>query len=258
MARLPRRDSGTGYFHVVVRGNNREFVFELNRQKRSYDNLLRKYQTEFNMELASWCYMNNHVHLLIGGSSVDLSKYMKMVNQKFTCRYHRGHSTSGHIFQGRYYCSPIDDRVYLRCVIRYIHNNPVSAGIVKKSHEYSWSSYNDFLKTNRDKNLEKVFDLFKTIDNYIEYHKEYDFNNYSDNKEDVQRYRSQIIERIKKKYLIRNDISSLDKIIENSELKRKLVLALSELSWISNKEISVITKIPMYSVRKIRNELFER
>lgn len=252
MPRLLRRNSGTGYFHVVVRGNNKGYVFKLDRDKMAYDNLLRSFQEEYNMVIGAWCYMNNHVHLLIEGDSDDLSNYMKMINQKFTHRYHKGNETCGHIFQGRYFCAPIDDQSYLRCVVRYIHNNPVNAGMVKSPNEYPWSSYNDFFKAIKLEDIKEVYQLFGSVKVFAEFHKHFDFNDYGDCQEDVLSYRKQIIERVKDQYLVCNGIKSMESIIENVELKRNYVIELLKLEWLSIQEISQIANISVYIVKQIR------
>ena len=89
--------------------------------------------------------MDNHIHLLLKESSEGLATMMKRINVSFAYYFNQKHQRIGHLFQDRFKSEPIENERYLLAVIRYIHNNPVKAGIVKKPEQYKWSSYNSYL-----------------------------------------------------------------------------------------------------------------
>jgi putative transposase len=85
--------------------------------------------------------MDNHYHLLLSTPEGNLNRVMRHINGVYTQRYNRLEKTDGPLFRGRYKAILVDADAYLLCVSRYIHLNPVAAGIVKKAHQYRWSSY---------------------------------------------------------------------------------------------------------------------
>jgi len=84
--------------------------------------------------------MSNHVHLLIHEKSEEINQIMKRIGASYAWWYNRKYDRTGHLFQGRYRSECVEDDEYLLTVIRYIHNNPVKAGIVGRPEDYRWSS----------------------------------------------------------------------------------------------------------------------
>jgi len=251
MPRKNRRDSGTGYFHIVVQGNNKGYIFHKDHTKSTYSCILWKYSEAYKISISGWCFMSNHVHLLVCGGSADVSEWMKVVNHKFTMTYHRSHNTSGHIFQGRFFCAPIDEESYLKRVLRYIHMNPVKAGIVLAVEDYNWSSYNNYLENKRSSELQDVYDLFQNEMHYKYYHKLQDYHEYMDCDEDIKRNRDQVIKEIVNMHLAKFRENSVEAGIRDGLQKRSLILALGKLSWISLRDISRTVGVATYEVKKI-------
>jgi len=90
--------------------------------------------------ILGYCLMSNHVHLLIQENSTPISKIMKKIGTSYAYWYNRKYERSGHVFQDRFKSENIEDESYLLTVIRYIHQNPVKAGITSKAEDYTWSS----------------------------------------------------------------------------------------------------------------------
>jgi hypothetical protein len=84
--------------------------------------------------------MNNHVHLLLREGSEDISITMKRIGVSFVLYYNGKYGTTGHLFQDRFRSENVEDVRYLLTVIRYIHQNPLKAGMVKRADEWRWSS----------------------------------------------------------------------------------------------------------------------
>ena len=102
--------------------------------------MIAKYKKVSGMKVYAWCLMNNHVHLLLEEGVEDLSKTMKRIGVSYVWYYNLKYSTTGHLFQDRFRSENIESNVSLFRVIRYIHQNPVKAGIVERSDEWRWSS----------------------------------------------------------------------------------------------------------------------
>jgi hypothetical protein len=89
--------------------------------------------------------MPNHVHLLAQTAAAPLSKFMQGVQQSYTQRFNRVHGKVGHLFQGRYKAIVCDRDEYLATLVRYIHLNPVRAGLVDDPARYPYSGHRAYL-----------------------------------------------------------------------------------------------------------------
>ncbi|NLW62889.1 MAG: transposase [Syntrophomonadaceae bacterium] len=145
MPRHRRMLSETGMYHVIMRGNERKNLFLDGKDKQKFLDILYVKKQESDFQVYAFCLMDNHIHLLLKESSEGLATMMKRINVSFAYYFNQKHQRIGHLFQDRFKSEPIENERYLLAVIRYIHNNPVKAGIVKKPEQYKWSSYNSYL-----------------------------------------------------------------------------------------------------------------
>lgn len=140
MARKARiKDSGAIY-HVIQRGNNQEYVFQEPRDKNYLLRQLRELKPEMGFQVYAYVIMDNHYHLMLHTLGAELSQVMHRINSKYSGYYNNCYERSGHVFQGRYKSSIILDNRYLFMVLRYIHQNPIRAGLTDSVSEYHWSS----------------------------------------------------------------------------------------------------------------------
>jgi len=131
-------------YHVTSRGNNKENIFKNRADHQYYFEVLAEAKKLFPFKLYSYALMPNHMHLLIETVGPDLGKIMKFVNYRYTIFFNKKYSRSGHLFGSRYYCKIIQKDKYFSSVLRYIHLNPVKAGL-SKSLNCSWSSYGAYI-----------------------------------------------------------------------------------------------------------------
>ena len=99
----------------------------------------------FNMRIAAYCLMTTHYHLLIQTPDANLSRCMRHINGVYTQRYNARNGCDGTLFRGRYKSILIDADSYLLELVRYIHRNPLRAGIAGKLKDYPWSSHNGYI-----------------------------------------------------------------------------------------------------------------
>lgn len=135
-----REEVKGGYYHVIARGNNREYIFKKDIDKGYFLKLLNESRQTMRYKLIGYVLMDNHYHLLIQTMDIKLQKIMHQVNNKYSKYFNAIYERCGHVFQGRYKASPIRDEQYLIKVLAYIHQNPVKAGICKRVEDYKWSS----------------------------------------------------------------------------------------------------------------------
>jgi len=140
MVREARKKSKSGIYHVVERGINRQNIFHDEEDCHRYLEIMKKVKKESECKVLGYCLMGNHVHLLIQEREESISKIMKKIGVSYAWWYNRKYERSGHVFQDRFKSECVEDDRYLMTVIRYIHQNPVKAGMVQKTEEYKWSS----------------------------------------------------------------------------------------------------------------------
>ncbi|MDO8319552.1 transposase [Rhodoferax sp.] len=140
MPRLPRAVFAGYPHHVTQRGNRREPVFFDDDDRRVYLAWLKEYADQHQVEVLAYCLMTNHVHLIaIPATDDGLQQTLKPLHMRYAQRFNRQRQWSGHVWQGRFFSSPLDD-AYLWTALRYVECNPVRAGMTERAEDYRWSS----------------------------------------------------------------------------------------------------------------------
>ena len=168
MPRPIRLHSETGIYHVMARGNRRTAIFNDKVDKKRLINIIINKKRDHNFNLYSYCIMDNHYHLLIKDVNDNLPTIMKMINSSYAAYYNNKYEGVGHVFQNRYRSEPVNNEQYLLGVTRYIHNNPVKAGITKSCKDYPWSSYQQYLYYNKSNELLDVSYILGLYSNNLE------------------------------------------------------------------------------------------
>lgn len=162
MARQARKAGESKIYHVMLRGINRQEIFEDQQDEDKFLALLDEYKLRCGFEVYGYCLMSNHVHLLlheagkpcvcrIGDARVELgpgeslSQAMKRLCTSYAMFFNQKYARSGHLFQDRFKSEPIDGDARFLMALRYIHRNPVKAGICARPEEYSASSYLEYI-----------------------------------------------------------------------------------------------------------------
>lgn len=145
MPRHQRIQSETGIYHIMMRGNEKKNLFLDDEDKQRFIETLFAKKNETGFFLYAYCLMDNHVHLLLKEDQENLAIIMKRINASYAYYFNQKNQRVGHLFQDRFKSEPIEDERYLLAVTRYIHNNPIKAGIIDKPEQYKWSSYNSYL-----------------------------------------------------------------------------------------------------------------
>ncbi len=125
---------------MIQRGNNREYIFEKSEDKMFLLNEIKERTTNTGLKLYGYVIMDNHYHLVLQVGDDPLSKLMHFINSSYGRYYNREHNRTGHVYDGRYKAIHIQNEKYLLAVLRYVHRNPVQAGICAQVNKYRWSS----------------------------------------------------------------------------------------------------------------------
>ena len=174
MAQIARRECESGIYHVVNRGVGHQIIFEDDRDREGFRNLLIKASRESNVDIYAWCLMDNHIHLLLHADINDISEVLRNMLSVYALGFNKRHERSGHLFQGRFKSEPIEVETHFLAAIRYIHQNPVKAGIAAVD-AYRWSSYAEYAST-RQKTPQIVdtslaLDMLGSIGSFVDFHK---------------------------------------------------------------------------------------
>ena len=146
MARRPRLFAAGVLYHVIVRGNQRQKTFTAESDYQAYIERLARYRKKYDYVLHAYCLMPNHVHLLVESSQQPLAKFMQGLQQSYSQYFNRRHRKTGHVFEGRYKAILCQKDQYLLQLIRYIHLNPVRAGMVRSPKRYRYSGDHVYLQ----------------------------------------------------------------------------------------------------------------
>jgi len=163
MPRTNRVVSETCYYHVVVRGVARQTIFLDDEDKLRLLEILAVCKDISGFVLHGYCLMSNHFHLLLEQRAESLAQTMKRIETRYAMWFNRKYGRSGHLFQDRFSSEPVQADAYFLAALRYIHQNPVKAGIVSKPKDYRWSSMTDYLSAS-DGVLDTLTDTVMALD----------------------------------------------------------------------------------------------
>ena len=227
MPRIARKNMGTSFFHVLVQGINKSYIFNKKEDIITYLDIIKRYKEKNEIKVEAYCIMNNHAHLLINADRInELSSFMHGVNTTYAIYYNKKYKRVGYVFRDRYKSECIYTDTQLYYCIEYIHNNPVKAGICKTQQEYAFSSARE-IKNNRIKG-EKLNINFLEIDEEKE----------------------QRLEEIIKLFLKEENIRE-EEIIKNKEKLSKLLRILKTDNKISFRKIEKRLDISRETLRKL-------
>lgn len=125
MPRTSRKRSETGFYHVILRGNGKQNLFETDKDRAAFMEAARSSFSRDSVTLIAWCLMDNHVHLIIDDPLDRISTAIQRVASTYAMYFNHTFGHSGHVFEGRYGSVPIIDDEQLLAAVKYVHNNPL-------------------------------------------------------------------------------------------------------------------------------------
>jgi REP element-mobilizing transposase RayT len=135
MPRQARLDFPGTLHHVIVRGIEKKKIVSDDRDRKSFISRLGKVATETDTVVYAWTLMTNHAHILLRSGKEGLSQFMRRLLTGYAVTYNLRHGRYGHLFQNRYKSIICDEDTYLFELVRYIHLNPIRAGVIKSMAE---------------------------------------------------------------------------------------------------------------------------
>jgi len=129
----------------MLRGINKQSIFLDYEDNEKFLQVLEECKTISEYELYGYCLMGNHVHLLLKECKESLDLVLKRIGIRYVYWYNKKYMRTGHLFQDRYKSEVVESDPYFVIVLRYIHQNPIKAGLCNLIKEYKWSSYKNYI-----------------------------------------------------------------------------------------------------------------
>ena len=141
MPRLARLDAPGVLHHIMIRGIERRKIFLNQKDYEDFIERLARLLPEMNTACYAWVLIPNHAHFLFCTGTVPLARLMRRLLTGYAVSFNRRHKRHGHLFQNRYKSIICEEDAYLLELVRYIHLNPVRAGIVSEVGELKGYAY---------------------------------------------------------------------------------------------------------------------
>ena len=179
MPRRPRINIPGRFYHIMLRGNDKKRIFYSTEDFIRLSFLLQEGIERFKHRIHAFCFMPNHIHLVLQASDTPISKVVQNFSFRYSSYFNRTHDAVGHLFQGRFKAILIDEATYLMKLVRYVHSNPIRSGLVDSLENYPWSSHHTYLGDQKHRffwiTVEEVLSYFgKTYEsarkNYLSFH----------------------------------------------------------------------------------------
>ena len=145
MARPLRIEYLNAWYHIMNRGRRGEQIFATKGDYFRFIDLLEDTSEMWNLRVAAYCLMPNHYHLLVQTPNANISRCMRHIDGVYTQHFNRRHDCDGQLFRGRFKSILIEADNYLLQLVRYIHRNPLKAGLTDRLENYDWSSHRGYL-----------------------------------------------------------------------------------------------------------------
>lgn len=262
MSRQQRIKSNSGYYHVMLRGNEKKDIFHEDEDKQRLLEIILCKKQEDKFYLHAFCLMDNHIHLLISEGKEDIAKAIKRIAVSYVSFFNKKYKRVGHLFQDRFKSEIVENDSYAISLARYIHQNPVKAKMVRRPSEYKWSSYNSYLEENDDSSQvldrEILMGMFSNDKEkarllFIEYMNEINQDDHLDIKcmqESMdEKEAKQLLDRLIKQRGVTQETGKKTKIPDD------LILEFKYLTNLSNRRIASIADISKDKINKILNKM---
>ncbi len=251
MARNFRKKSKIGIYHVMLRGINKQIIFEGDTDKRKFIKVIRERKEICNFQLFSYCLMDNHVHLLLKETEEGVSNIVKRISSSYALWFNFKYQRCGSLFQ-RFRSENVETKDYFLRVIRYIHQNPLKAGVASNVFENKWTSIHEFFNAGGMVDTDTVLKQFSkdetdTISNFKNFMEETNEDEFLDVFDFIKKTDSEVIS-----ILNQMGIENVAMLQQMGKKERNAVLSeLKNMEGISVRQLSRITGISRSVIARI-------
>ncbi|MEO0216058.1 MAG: transposase [candidate division WOR-3 bacterium] len=209
------------YHHIYVWGNDRHPVFKMDGNYRYYLKLLADFSEKFSIDIIAYALMEWHIHLFIFDRLNKISLFMQNLHGEYAKYFNNVTGRVGHVFGERYNNKIIQPNLYGLWLSRYIHRQPVEAGLVLDPKDYPWTSYRQYIGLQKIEFIKPQVILHQFGTNNRQRRKYY--------KEFVLEDKEDIIDWDKSQVLVVGDMNFVRKIKKTFNIKGKAIINKEEL-----------------------------
>lgn len=166
LPRQPRRKSQSNVYHCMLRGINKQDIFFDDKDYLEFQNIIRKTKKNYLYQLYSYVLMPNHIHLEIKDKNQKISQIIHSIATSYANYFNKKYERIGHVFENRFQSRNVENSYYLLNLVRYIHQNPVKAGI-SLMERYRWSSYPEYLIKQKTKEEDKIVNTEEILNIFL-------------------------------------------------------------------------------------------
>jgi putative transposase len=148
-----------GFYHVTLRGNHRQAIFRTAGDRELLEEIVADSIRDLGANVHAYCWMTNHIHAIVQVADAPLGKLVLRIASQYARRFQARLETTGHLFERRYHAVLVEADRYLLTLVRYIHLNPVRAGLAGDPMDYMWSSHRAYLGLRQPEWLSTAFAL---------------------------------------------------------------------------------------------------
>jgi REP element-mobilizing transposase RayT len=242
----------------MMRGINKDKIFIESRNKKFAEELMGTLFKEREVQIISYCIMDNHLHLILKGELEDISFALKKINTRFAMRINKELKRVGHVFQDRFKSEVIHNDQHLLQAIRYVHNNPKKAKMISNQKDYPWSSYRSYIGSDKgilDKDIiEEILEIAGGLRSFTGFHETLDFAEFLDTDEEVENNRLEHAQSIIKDYCVDSGIVEIGRGNQPDHIDELVAILLRE-SKLSHRKIAGLLEISNNVVHSISKKL---
>ncbi len=254
--RAQRKKSNTNVYHVIIRGINKQNIFLDSQDFRKFLKELERTKEYYQYELYAYVLMPNHAHFIIYDAMKNLSNVMQSLNVSYSYYFNQKYERVGHLFENRFKSKSIEDEVYLKNVVRYIHKNPENAGIMQY---YPWVSYHEYVKNEKgliDKNF--IMKLFHDdISEFKIFHKKYNKNqNLGNTYEMINKIEDEEAIKLMKEITKEENLIKIQNY--EKDKKYKIIKKCMQIEGIKRVQIARITGMNRKTIERIGKEMSQK
>lgn len=252
MPRHARKRSGSGVYHVMLRGINKQSIFGDSEDKTRLFDTLKRYKQVSNFELYGYCFMNNHIHILIRERIEPISLIIKRISSSYVYWFNWKYERVGHLLQERFKSEAVEEDAYFLTVLRYIHQNPIKAGLTKSLFDFKWSSIHDYIKAPVITDTFFALNMFskdreKAVSLFLEFMKKQNDDHCLDISE-----KARVSDEELKALLSRHSVYNINQLLKLEKSKRyEIIRSLKSIEGITVRQLSRLTGISKSNINRI-------
>ena len=250
-----RRESSTKFYHVMVKGINKERIFDQQREKMYFRKIICKYLSKYEAEIYAYCIMSNHAHFIIRAEIQILSMFMALILAEYARYYNFKHNRNGHVFQNRFSSECIETEAYYWNCVRYIHMNPVKANMVNNPLKYKYGSMAEYMleetRIIHSHALGKYREVFRDYEEFEIFHMKRHTQVFADLREEMEKQREEAAYVLAEEMFEHKQLKQILQVFEENQLREEYIDGLVSTLNISKHKA---TQLCMKTMNNVQNQ----